>query len=163
MREQEVTLTVEKILRDLGFEILSLNNPFAGKSVSIKPQGGYRGKGTLIPDIIARLDKIYLVIESCNKLKIKDIEKLNKYALPEYKETIKKIFEEDKIILVKVMAYPEPVKNYEYPTDFMVVGINKDFSVNMYLGNDNFLKTDKRKILPKNILSNKNIFYEKNK
>ncbi|OGF29185.1 hypothetical protein A2531_01805 [Candidatus Falkowbacteria bacterium RIFOXYD2_FULL_34_120] len=153
MREQEVTLAIEKYLRKKNWEILSLNNPFSGKSVWIKPIGGFRGKGTLIPDIIARKEKIYLIVESYEKLKIKDIGKLEKYSKPEYLDSIKEIFDEESPVLVKAMSYPEPIKLHGYPKDFIVFGIDNNYAVSSYIGKDNYF-FEKREF----INSNKNIF-----
>src|SRR3989339_813569 len=132
MREQEVTLAIEKYLRKKNWEILSLNNPFSGKSVWIKPIGGFRGKGTLIPDIIARKEKIYLIVESYGKLK--------KYSKPEYLDSIKEIFDEESPVLVKAMSYPEPIKLHGYPKDFIVFGIDNNYAVSSYIGKDNYFQ-----------------------
>lgn len=139
MREQEVTLAVEKYLKQNNWAILSLNNPFAGKSIWVKPKGGFRGKGTLIPDIIANKDNFYMIVEAYEKLKIKDIEKLNKYSKLEYLDSLKEIFSNKNLKVIKVMTYPEPVKPYNYPKDFIILGVKKDFSVNVYFGNESFL------------------------
>lgn len=152
MREQEVTLSVEKFLINNGWIILSLNNPFSGKSVWIKPKGGFRGKGTLIPDIIAKKNNLYLIVESYEKLKIKDIPKLEKYSTPEYLNSIKEIFENNNLSIVKVMAYPEPVKKYKYPDDFVIFGVNEDFTISVYTNKKDF------KINSKNFKINDTIF-----
>jgi hypothetical protein len=147
MREQEVTLAVDKFLKKNNWEILSLNNPFSGKSVWIKPKGGFRGKGTLIPDIIARKDNLYLIVESYERLKIKDISKLEKYSTSKYLDSIKEIFEDNNLSIVKIMAYPEPIKEHEYPDDFVVFGVNEDSSVNVYKKKNNkILNKEKFKI-----------------
>lgn len=132
MREQEVTLTVAKYLDLKGWEILSLNNPFSGKAIWIKPKGGFRGKGTLIPDIIAKKNNNYIVVESYEKLKIKDIPKLTKYSSLEYFESFKEIFNKNNINLIKALAYPEPIVKYKYPKDFILFGVKKDFEINIY-------------------------------
>ncbi len=87
--EYVVTTSVVNLLNTNNWEILSVNTPFSGKSVWIKPIDGYRGKGTLIPDIIARKkiikgiayantlikynypnDLIVFIVEDSDKIKI---------------------------------------------------------------------------------------------
>lgn len=134
--EYYVTMSVVKYLKSLKWKILSINNPFAGKSITIKPLGGYRGKGSLIPDIIARKEKVYLIIESYERLKIKDIVKLNKYELPEYYNAIRKIFKEnEEIKILKGLAYPAPIKIYNYPNDLFLFILTSVDKIILYIGN----------------------------
>lgn len=130
MREEDVTLSVKDFIENDGWIILWLNNPFSWKWIWIKPIWWFRWKWTLIPDIIAKKWNEYLIVEAYNKLKVKDISKLEKYSKPEYLNSIKNIFNETgDIIVKKALAYPYPLKDYSYPKDFSVFLVKKDLTI----------------------------------
>ncbi|GAH78135.1 unnamed protein product, partial [marine sediment metagenome] len=77
------------------------------------------------------------------KLKIKDIDKLKKYSLPKYKKSIKQIFNNSNMQIVKALSYSEPVKKYKYPKNFIIFVVNKDFGISTYIGEKNIFYKSK--------------------
>ena len=136
-QETDVTLLLAESLKTANWEILSVNNPYAGKSVWIKPTNGYRGKGAIIPDIIARKEKFYLFIESYSGFKKTDIVKLLKLDQPEYYNAILNLFNEKEIELLKALAYPGSRRDYQYPSDIIIFLLNPHKKFVTWINKDN--------------------------
>lgn len=137
MKEEDVTLAVKTYLENNNRKILWLNNPFSWKWIWIKPIWWFRWKWTLIPDIIAKKWNDYLIVEAYDKLKIKDIYKLEKYSKIEYINSIKQIFNENwKILIKKSLAYPYPIKNFNYPKDLIIFLVKENLDINVVIFNN---------------------------
>ena len=92
MDEDKVTKSIASFLSCAGWNIISINSPFAGRSIWIKPVGGKRGKGVLIPDVLATRQGELIIVESSAPYKVSDEKKLIRYLERPYLESIRAMF-----------------------------------------------------------------------
>lgn len=93
MDEATITESIASFLVRKHWIIISINAPFSGRSVWIKPNGGRRGKGALIPDVIAWRGEELMIVESSAPYKISDERKLLHFLDPRYVASICTMFE----------------------------------------------------------------------
>ena len=92
MDEDKVTKSIASFLSGAGWNIISINSPFSGRSVWIKPVGGKRGAGALIPDVLATSQGKLMIVESSAPYKVSDEKKLTRYLEYPYLESIRIMF-----------------------------------------------------------------------
>lgn len=95
MNEYFVTKSIATYLKEKDWDVVSVNAPFSGRAIWIKPRDAFRGKGALIPDIIAVKDKRLLIVECAAPYKYHDELKLCMYRTDRYIGTLYELFKFD--------------------------------------------------------------------
>ena len=122
MDEDTITKSIASFLAEQQWIIVSLNSPFSGRSVWIKPDGGKRGKGALIPDVIATRHGELMVVESSAPYRTSDERKLFRYLERPYLTAICTMFESSAVSSIR-LAVGLPVQ------DLHRVGVVRPYGV----------------------------------
>ena len=117
-------------LQEHGWTIISVNSPFSGKSIWIKSKDTKRGKGVLIPDVIAVCSNALLIVESAAPYKASDEKKLKKYHTPSYNSTIRDMFGTKP--LVTAIGIPASDKNRVRDKELAVFGVSEENRVSIF-------------------------------
>ena len=102
MDEDKVTKAIAAFLSRSGWAVHSINAPFSGRSIWIMPTDGKRGKGALIPDVLATKNGELIVVECSAPYKVSDESKLLRYLGPGYVNALRTMFESEGLAAMRL-------------------------------------------------------------
>lgn len=102
MDEDKVTKAIAAFLSRRGWTVHSINAPFSGRSIWIMPTDGKRGKGALIPDVLATKDGELIVVECSAPYKVSDESKLQRYLGPGYVSAVRTMFQSERLTAMRL-------------------------------------------------------------